>query len=278
MGLDYPGLLADLRHESDRLDEYLIALTHEQWALPTPAKGWSIHDQLSHLAFFDDTAFLALTDEDQFRSLATDLVAGGMDFPDRIAEQHRSLTPESLLDWFRAARHRLLEALADDEPKRRLPWFGPDMSVASSATARLMETWAHGQDVYDTLGVEHPPSPGLRSIAHLGVNTFAFAYRLHEREVPDESVRVELSSPAGQEMWTWGPAGAVNRISGQAEDFVRVVTQRRHWTDTALEVEGDVTVEWLEIAQAYAGAPGRGARGRNASMDSPDIEADQPRH
>ncbi|MDT5223314.1 MAG: hypothetical protein QOG19_721 [Mycobacterium sp.] len=258
MGLDYPGLLADLRHESDRLAEHLTALTHEQWALPTPAKGWSIHDQMSHLAFFDDTAFLALTGEDQFRSLATDLVADGMDFPDRIAEQHRSLTPESLLDWFRAARHRLLEALAAQEPKRRLPWFGPDMSVASSATARLMETWAHGQDVYDTLGVEHPPSPGLRSIAHLGVTTFAFAHILNGLVVPDESVHIALEAPDGT-VWTWGPESSANRITGPAEGFVLTVTQRRHWTETALTVDGPVAQRWLDLAQAFAGAPSRRA-------------------
>jgi uncharacterized protein (TIGR03084 family) len=264
MGLDYPGLLADLRHESDRLDEHLTALTYEQWGLPTPAQGWGIQDQVSHLAFFDDTARLALTDPDGFRVLADKLVAGGMNFPDRIAEQHQFLAPETLLDWFRTARRKLLAALADNEPSRRLPWFGPDMSVASSATARLMETWAHGQDVYDALGVAHPPSPGLRSIAHLGVSTFAFAHRLHERQVPVEPVRVELRSPTGNEMWTWGPVDAVNLVSGRAEDFVHVVTQRQHWTDTALTVEGEVAVAWLEIAQAYAGAPGEGRPGRVA--------------
>ena len=83
MGLDYPGLLADLRHESDRLIEHLNGLAHEQWGLATPASGWSIHDQVSHLAFFDDTARLALTKPDEFRALADKLTAEGADFPDR---------------------------------------------------------------------------------------------------------------------------------------------------------------------------------------------------
>ena len=258
MALDYPKLLADLRQESDGLLACLGGLRAEQWELPTPAEGWAIRDQVSHLAYFDDVAHLALTDAAAFRTEAERLMGGGMDFPDRIAAQYRSMTQADLTEWISAARARLLDAFGADDPKRRLPWFGPNMSVASSATARLMETWAHGQDVYDAVGIAHPPSPGLRSIARLGVSTLAFAYRLNGRDIPDEPVRVALGPPDGGELWTWGPDEAVNRVSGLAEDFVLVVTQRRHWTDTALAVEGDVAAAWLDIAQAYAGAPGRG--------------------
>lgn len=254
MGLDYPGLLADLRDESDHLIQHLRTLSPGQWAAATPAQGWSVQDQVSHLAFFDDSARLALTQPDKFRPSADRLMSGGMDFPDRIAEQHRDLSPEALLHWFCDARRDLLTAFAGDDPKRRLPWFGPDMSVASSATARLMETWAHGRDVYDAFGVKHPPSPGLRNIAHLGVATFAFSHHHHGLAVPDVAVRVELSSPDG-DRWLWGPNGADNRIIGPAEDFVLVITQRSHWSETNLAVVGDVAAGWLDIAQAFAGPP-----------------------
>jgi uncharacterized protein (TIGR03084 family) len=132
------------------------------------------------------------------------------------------------------------------------------MSVASSATARLMETWAHGRDVYDALGVGHPDSPGLRSVAHLGITTFGWAFGVNELPGPEEPLRVELLSPQGDEQWVWGPADAVNQVSGPAEDFVLTVTQRRRWTDTALIAHGPVATRWMDIAQAFAGAPGRG--------------------
>jgi uncharacterized protein (TIGR03084 family) len=254
MGLDYPRLLADLQHESDRLIEHLNGLAYEQWGLATPAAGWSIQDQVSHLAFFDDAARLAMTAPDEFRALANALTAGGMDFPDRIAMQHRSLTAEAMLGWFTDARRNLQAEFAGEEPRRRLAWFGPDMSVASSATARLMETWAHGHDIYEALGVEHPPSPGLRNVAHLGVTTFGFAHTINGLEVPGDPVRVELVSPA-EDIWTWGPEDAANRVSGPALDFVLTVTQRRHWSETALVVDGSVASRWLDIAQAFAGAP-----------------------
>lgn len=258
MSLDYPGLLADFRAESDNLIAVLRGLPVGQWTRPTPAAGWSIHDQVSHLAFFDDATRLALTDPVAFRAEADELIAGGMDFPDRIAAQYRTLTPEQQLNWFVNAREQLLACFEGDDPKRRLPWFGPDMSVASSATARLMETWAHGQDVYDTLGINHPPSPGLRSIAHLGVATFAFAHALNGLDVPEETIRVTLRSPDNAE-WSWGPDDSDNHVEGPAEDFVLTVTQRRHWTETGLTAVGAVAQDWLDIAQAFAGAPSRRA-------------------
>lgn len=257
MAVDFPKLLVDLRQESDALLDCLAGLSTDQWDQATPASGWAIRDQVSHLAFFDDVAHLALTDADAFRAEAERQIAGGLDFPDRIAVQYHSLPAAGLRDWFAASRSRLIDEFASNDPKRRLPWFGPDMSVASSATARLMETWAHSQDVYDTLGAAHPPSTGLRSIAHLGVSTFGFAHRLNDREVPEDPVRVELRAPESDEIWSWGPADADNRVAGAAQDFVLVVTQRRHARDTALVIDGDVASAWMDIAQAFAGAPGR---------------------
>lgn len=256
MSLDYPRLLAELRHESQRLIEQLEMLTPGQWELDTPAAGWSIKDQVTHLAFFDDAAALAMSDPTAFRVQADALIAGGTDFPDRIAAQYRCKAPHTVLNWFIDSRAELLDALEGKDPKSRLPWFGPDMSVASNATARLMETWAHAHDVYDAVEVEHPTSIGLRSIAYLGVSTFAFTHTLHGVDVPSEPVRIELLSPFA-ETWTWGPEGCANRITGAAVDFVLVVTQRRHWTETGLRVEGPVATGWVDIAQAYAGAPSR---------------------
>jgi uncharacterized protein (TIGR03084 family) len=253
---NYIQLLDDLRVESDRLTECLAALNFEQWGLVTPARGWALQDQVTHLAYFDDCARQALTNPDEFCALVDRLVGGGMDFPDRIAEDHRLLGTDTMFSWFTNARRALLDTLVDQDPRRRVPWFGPHMSVASSATARLMETWAHGHDIYDALGIDHPPSPGLRSIAHLGVSTFAFSHKIHGVEVPDDAVRVELRAPTG-ELWSWGPADAVNRVQGGAEDFVLTVTQRRNWTETALSAQGPVATQWLDIAQAFAGAATR---------------------
>lgn len=258
MVVDFARLLTDLQVESVNLLACLAESAGDRWDEQTPAHGWTIRDQVSHLALIDEVTHLALTDALAFRIQAHRLTAGGSEHLNHIGTQHQSQNGANLEDWFSASRARLIEAFVRDDPRRRIPWFGPDMSVASSATARLMETWAHGRDVYDTVGATHPPSPGLRSIAHLGVITFGFAHRVHALDVPDRPVRVELRSPDGEQLWAWGPPDADERVCGPAEDFVLVVTQRRHLADTALVTVGDVASGWMGIAQAYAGPPGAG--------------------
>jgi uncharacterized protein (TIGR03084 family) len=131
------------------------------------------------------------------------------------------------------------------------------MSAASSLTARIMETWAHGQDVADALGVQREPSARLRHVAHIGVGARAYSYAVNKIELPPVPVRVELEAPDG-ELWTWGPLDATDRITGSALDFALLITQRRHRDDLALQVSGPAAEEWARIGQAFAGAAGTG--------------------
>jgi len=256
-GSGFHDLLDDLAQETAVLDVRVSSLEASDWGLPTPAEGWTIHDQISHLAFFDEQAVLAVASPTRFRTGAAELMAGGMDFPDRVAARYRSMPVPDLLDWFRSARAELLRVFGALDGSTRVPWFGPDMSLMSSATARLMETWAHGIDVAQTVGADVTASPRLHHIAHLGVRTLGFSFMLRELPVPEEQVRVELTAPDGAE-WVWGPPGLPNTITGPAPDFCLVVTQRRHVLDTELRVEGPVARDWMMIAQAFAGAPGTG--------------------
>ncbi|MBD0323861.1 MAG: TIGR03084 family protein, partial [Aldersonia sp.] len=162
-----------------------------------------------------------------------------------------------LLETWRAGRARLVEALAGVEPGRKLDWFGPPMSAASMATARLMETWAHGQDIADALGATRVATHRLRHVAHLGVRTRNFAFGLHELPPPAEEFRVELRAPGG-ETWTWGPEDAAQRVTGSALDFCLLVTQRRHLDDLDVTATGGDAQKWIAIAQAFAGPPGPG--------------------
>jgi uncharacterized protein (TIGR03084 family) len=269
MPADMRALLTDLRAETRAVRDLLAPLDDAGWETATPSAGWAIRDQVSHLAYFDEAAALAATDPERFRAEAADLMQAGPGFPDQIARRYRSLPPATLLAWFDGARERFLTMLAPIDPAARQPWYGPDMSAASAVTARLMETWAHGQDVADALGAPREPTGRLRHVAYLGVRTFGFCFRLHGRPVPDAPVRVELAAPDGT-AWAWGPAGARDRVTGPALDFCLVVTQRRHVADTALEVHGPVAAAWIAIAQAFAGAPGGGrAPGQFAAAPGP---------
>lgn len=257
MAVDMGELLSDLTAETRVLDAILEPLDAASWDRPTPAAGWTIRDQVSHLAHFDEAAISAATDPERFRGEAAGLMARGADSTDEIARRYRAMPPPELLAWFRGARARFVSVFGSLDAKTRLPWYGPDMSAASSVTARLMETWAHGQDVADALGVRREPTSRLRHVAHLGVSTLGFAFALHGRPVPQRPVRVELSAPGGG-TWTWGPEDGADVVAGTALDFCLVVTQRRNIADTALLVTGPLAAEWMGIAQAFAGLPGPG--------------------
>jgi uncharacterized protein (TIGR03084 family) len=264
MPADLSGLTADLVAETAGLDEILATLPPAQWQLPTPAPGWTIADQVSHLAYFDEATLLSIRDPDLFRLDAEALAGRGSDFPDQIAAEYRHLGPAELLRWFRAARQALLDGYASADPAARLPWYGLDMGLASSVTARLMETWAHGQDIADTLGIQRAATSRLRHVAHLGVRSLPYSYAVNGLPQADAPIRVELVAPEGGQ-WTWGPADAADRVTGTAVDFCLVVTQRRHRTDTGLVITGRTAGQWIAIAQAFAGAAGRGRPPRNAS-------------
>ncbi|MGE3285843.1 MAG: TIGR03084 family metal-binding protein [Pseudonocardia sp.] len=259
MPVSMEALAADLAAESAVLREILAGFAPGGWTLPTPAEGWSVGDQVSHLAYFDDVAVQSATSPDAFRAYRDELVAAGGVSPDTIAAKYRRLSGTELLAWFDVARARLVATFRGLDPGLRVPWFGPPMSAASSLTARIMETWAHGQDVADAVGVVREPTARLRHVAHIGVGARAFSYVVNGRAVPEAPVRVELAAPDGS-VWTWGPPDAPDRVTGRALDFCLAITQRRHRDDLTLEVTGPHAREWMEIGQAFAGTPGPGRK------------------
>ncbi len=253
-----PGpMVADLRAESDDLDALLAPLPAHRWADPTPAPGWTIAHQVGHLLWTDRVALTAVTDEAAFADALKAAAADPTGFVDAGAEELAALAPAELLAEWRVTRERLHEALLAVPEGRKLPWFGPPMSAASMATARLMESWAHGLDVADALGVKRPASERLRSIAHLGVRTRDYAFSVNNLAAPTEAFLVELRGPSG-DTWSWGPPDAAQQVTGSAEHFCFLVTQRRPLSTLDIAAHGPDAQRWLEIAQAFAGPPGEG--------------------
>lgn len=255
--MDYETLCDDLDAEQQALDDLVVGIDDRQWLLATPSPGWTVRDQIAHLAYSDEAAAHAARDPDGFRR---ELAHRPREL--RQAEQltlGRALAGAQVLGWWRRARAEELAAFRALGAKARLPWFGPDMSAMSFVTARVEETWGHGQDVADALGKPWTDTDRLRHVAHLGIITRGYSFTNQGRPAPADDVRVELRSARGDE-WVWGDAGAAHRVRGPAIDFCRVVTRRRHVADTRLVVEGRVAIEWMTIAQAFAGPPGDGRR------------------
>ncbi len=250
----FAGLLADLEAEELALDRVVADLDDTRWRVSTPASGWDVRDTVAHLGASEELATIALTDEEGFGSRLSALVADLGAAEAELTERGRSMPGPAVLDWWRDARAGTLDALRARVATQRVPWITGKMSAMSFATARLMETWAHGEDVRDALHVPTEATARLRHVAELGVRTRPFAYAVRGLAAPDAAVRVELTAPDGS-TWAWGDPDADAVVRGPALDFCRVVTQRRHPDDVHLEVQGEAAHEWISIAQAFAGPP-----------------------
>jgi uncharacterized protein (TIGR03084 family) len=250
-------ICSDLDAEYQELNDLVAGLDEKKWHLKTPFFQWTIFDEVAHIAFFDQEALLAVEDPVRFKARTgkiMEIVVSSDPWPEQFNRMLDPKTPDDLLSYWRRTRTRLLQHFCTMEPGDRLPWYGPDMSARSFATARLMETWAHSQDIFDTLKKKRRDTKRLRHVAHIGVNTFGWSFKVRGVTVPSITPRVELSSPDG-EQWIWGEPEATNRVWGSAQDFCLVVTQRRNLADTRLKWQGEHAGQWLSIAQAFAGIP-----------------------
>jgi uncharacterized protein (TIGR03084 family) len=251
--MDLPRVLADLVAEQEALDAIVAELDPDRWALATPSPGWTVADQIGHLTYFDGTAAQAITDPDGFTAGVHELLAALGGDTDPTLEEARTMQPAALLAAWRSNRATLAAAAAGLDEQARVVWYGPSMGAKSFLTARLMETWAHGQDVVDTIGAQRDPTDRLRHIAQLGFITRGWSYANRGLTVPDTPVRVELDAPSGA-TWEFGDPTAPESVHGPALDFCLVVTQRRHVDDTDLVLDGDAARDWMLKAQAFAGA------------------------
>ncbi len=253
-------VLHDMLSEYRALADFCQTLSAAEWQRPSAFYGWTPWDEVAHLAYFDRTALCSIEEPARFEREAAELGAlmRRGDAISAVARQaYGALDGPGLLALWRCRFEALAAALAVLDPKARLAWYGPPMSARSFATARLMETWAHGQDVWDVMGQRRPATARLKRIAHLGVTTFGWTFVNRGLPAPAVQPYVELQAPDGS-AWTWGERDSAHVVSGTAEDFCLLVTQRRHVDDTGLHCSAGPVARWLSIAQCFAGPPADG--------------------
>jgi len=247
----------DLLAEAEELHGFLRTLDEADWSRETGFMGWTPWDVVAHLHFFDLVSLRSLEGREAFTRRRDELVARMTtgETSSQIARRELGpLPPRELVARWNATCRDMATQLGASEPDRRLPWFGPDMGVRMFTTARLMETWAHGQEIYDLKRVERVPTDRLRHICVIGVRTFEWTFLNRGLEVPGPPPQVRLRAPSGA-IWEWNEKSQSGRIEGDALDFCQVVTQVRNVADTALDVKGDVATRWMSIAQCFAGGP-----------------------
>ncbi len=250
----------DFREENETIFALLDTLEDQDWERKTQFKEWTINDVLAHLHMGNYAADLSLQDTEAFynfmRGFAQARKQGngllGSTRAWLAGTQGRAL----LQRWYDFAAE-MSDRFAVADPKKRVKWVGPDMSVRSSITARLMETWAHMQAVYDILGQVRQDSDRIKNVAVIGINTFAWTFTNRGLAVPADPPYIRLTGPSGA-LWEWNQPeqeNPENLIQGSALEFCQVVTQVRNIADTSLKVVGETATSWMSIAQCFAGSP-----------------------
>lgn len=243
----------DFRQETRALHTLVASVPVSAFGEPTQFKGWTTVDVIRHLHFWNRMAHAQISDPDGLVGHLKAMATRGITMRTYEAEQFGHLGPEALVAEWVAFAETAADLFAAADPKARLKWAGPDMSARSSITARLMETWAHGQEVYDHAGMVRKNEDRIGNIVTLGVNTFGWTYATRRETPPGPMPHLVLSAPSGA-IWTHGEPSKQERIEGLAEAFCQVVTQTRNIADTKLKVTGPVATDWMSKAQCFAGA------------------------
>jgi len=245
----------DLLAEAAELHVFLQTLGEGDWERPTGFMKWTPWDVVAHLHYFDRFSLLSLQGEEAFagkRKQFVEDIVGGLGSAEVAQREFGDLRPRELLDRWQATCRDMATQLGESDPKRRLPWFGPDMGVRMFTTARYMEVWAHGQELYDLMKVHRSNTDRIKNIATIGMKTFAWTFVNRGLEVPGPPPYVRLKAPSGA-IWEWNEPSETESVRGDAVDFCQVVTQVRNAADTNVEVVGDVANRWISIAQCFAG-------------------------
>ncbi|MBV8950257.1 MAG: maleylpyruvate isomerase family mycothiol-dependent enzyme [Actinobacteria bacterium] len=250
MAGEYASLLDDLQAEQEQLASDVDGIGRDDWLRPTPARGWDVRDSIAHLADTDEVACDTCTDGPRALNVVRHRYASSEDFTLAGVLRGRRRPGRDVLEWWRESSAREREVLDTIEPATRIPW-GLGMSASAFATARLMETWAHGLDVRTALGRPARDTNRLRHVAWISLRALPYAFTVAGRPVPEAPIRAEVTLPDGS-AWTFGPPDAPARITGPAAQLCRLFVQRiRRADSTELRAEGDAADAALDVARAF---------------------------
>ncbi|MEP3654345.1 MAG: TIGR03084 family metal-binding protein [Litorimonas sp.] len=247
----------DFKAECDQIHALLNDKDDSIFDQITLFKSWTVGDVIRHLHLWNIAADLSLNDPGAFSDFIghtmSQMGAGLSHVQFQTAYFEGQTSADVFKTWatyFPAMSDRFYKS----DPDKRVKWAGPDMSVRSSIIARQMEHWAHAQAVFDVLGVDRVNTDRIKNVAHIGVTTFSWSFRVRGITPPTPKPFVKLTAPSGK-IWTWNEEQADNCVEGSAVEFAQVVTQCRNVNDTRLSMTGDIAKDWMANAQCFAGVP-----------------------
>jgi uncharacterized protein (TIGR03084 family) len=271
---DLAEIIIDLRAEGLELYEFLQQIEDPDWARATAFKNWTVNDVVAHLYFGDYLGIVSHQSSEEFLHAMAQVKQANSSLVEYTRKWSGGVNAARLREnWYERFVY-MCDIFAASDPDMRLTWAGPDMGIKMFATARLMETWAHGWEIYDLLASPRQHTDRIHHIATIGAKTFGWTFANRQIALPGPVPQLQLRAPSG-EIWEWHTPQSDNRIRGEAVEFCQVVTQVRNIDDTQLEVVGETAAQWMSIAQCFAGPPEDpprpGTRGRVFSRSNTEI-------
>jgi uncharacterized protein (TIGR03084 family) len=243
--------LTDLAAEQHALACLLDSLSTREWERPSAAAGWSVRDQVAHLADTEEVAADTLTGGPRSFARAVSRYRTAEDFTAAGCRRGRGRSPAELVGWWQTAAARTRGLLAGRAAAQRVAW-GYGLTVRAFSAGRLMEHWAHGLDISDALAIPAAETPRLRHVARLGLDSLRYALaRAHVRWPADRSLRLELAGADGSP-YVFGPREATDVLRGPLVQWCRIAVQRsRGGGPAGLEPTGELAELALRHARAY---------------------------
>jgi len=245
----------DLATEQQELSDLLANRAESDWALATRCEGWTVADVVLHLAQTNEAAIASITGRgltDAMASFAGPTASGTVD--DRVEAMvtaERGASPPEIRRRWQSGVDALERAVAEADPRARVPWVAGELTVRTLATTRLAETWIHAGDVANAVGVQRRPTERLWHVARLAWRTLPYAFARAGRELTGP-VAMDLRSPSG-EAWVLEPeAPAATVIRGKGEELCLVAARRLAPDATGLVGEGPDGETVLELVRTYA--------------------------
>ena len=245
----------DFRDECNAVYSILENLKEQEYEMPTQFKGWTFNNVIGHLHVWNYAADISLKDGDEWKNFANSAMqalGSGSSMNEFEQTITKGIKGPELLSMWKEYYTDMTERFAVADPKKRVKWMGPDMSVRSSISARHMETWAHAQELYDSLGLDRINEDRIKNIVIIGNNTFKWCFTVHKKTLPSIKPYLKLISPSGA-IWEYNEPSEEHKIEGLAEEFCQVVTQVRNIKDVNLKLTGSIADEWMSVAQCFAG-------------------------
>jgi len=250
----------DFKAESEAVAAILAELDDAAYDTPTQFKSWTIYDILAHLHLWNMAADWTLNDPAKFTNLMGEVLTvfqsgkTHQDFQRDWAQKQGLDTGTKLYAAWVKGYKNVAKKYAVADPDKRVKWGGPDMSVRSCIIARQMETWAHAQAIFDVLGQTRTDADRLKNVAHIGVTTYSWSFKVNGLTPILPKPYIRLTAPSGV-IWEWNEPQTDNKVQGSATEFCQVVTQCRNIADTSLQMTGEAAHKWMSIAQCFAGDP-----------------------